>query len=144
MQTPYKSYRSNQLDTAAPGVQIAALFDKAAVHIKNAADAITQNDVQSRFDYSQKALNIMEGLLACLNRETPERAAAALSLEAYYRTMIMMIGRVNVFNDLEGCNSLEKSFRDMAEFWRDADVQLACVAQNAGVQCSQESCDVTA
>ncbi len=120
MINPYRSYSKNQLDNDAPGDQVAALFDKAAEHISKAAKAIAENDIQARFDYSQKTMAIMEGLLASLNRDTPERAEAAASLEAYYRSMIMMIGRVNVYNDPQVCHSLEKGFRSMAEFWRDA------------------------
>lgn len=125
MTNPYTRYSNNQLENALPGAQIGALFDKAAEHISNAAKAIREGDVQARYDYSEKSMAIMEGLLSCLNRETPERAAAAESLEAYYQSMITMIGRINIFNDLAVCNSLEKSFKDMAQFWREADAHLS-------------------
>lgn len=139
MNNPYRSYSKNQLDNACPGDQIAALFEKAAEHIANAGKAIDSDDVQGRYDYSQKTMAILEGLLACLNRDTPERAEAAASLEIYYKTMIMMISRVNIFNDKKTCESLESSFRDMAEFWRDAARQIAAQQNEAFAQANQPS-----
>jgi flagellar biosynthetic protein FliS len=125
VKTPYKSYSTNQIDNACPGEQIAALFDMAAEHIIKASEAIAQNDIQARYDYSQKALAIIEGLMACLNRDTPERAQAASSLELYYTMMITMISRINIYNDPAICLSLESSFKDMANFWRNAVIQLS-------------------
>ncbi len=124
MNNPYKSYSHNQIDSATPAEQIGALFDKAARHIADASQAIARGDIQARYDASEKAMVIMEGLLSSLNRETPERAQAAESLELYYRTMIMMISRLNIYNDETVCSSLESSFKDMADFWRQAGLTL--------------------
>lgn len=89
-----------------------------------AAEAIDSGDIKARYEASERTLAIMEGLLSCLNRDTPERTEAADNLALYYRTMIMMISQVNVFNDKAACISLERSFRDMASFWRDANQLL--------------------
>lgn len=122
---PFNAYARNQTDSRSSGDHIVALFEKAADHMCAAKMAITQSDVQARYESSQKAMLIMEGLLACLNRDTPERAKAAESLETYYKAMIMMISRVNIFDDEETCRSIEESFRDMARFWKKVTVELA-------------------
>ncbi|MBP6985818.1 MAG: flagellar protein FliS [Alphaproteobacteria bacterium] len=121
---PYNTYARNQTESRLPGENISALFAKAASHMHEASVAIENMDINQRYESSQKAMVIMEGLLGCLNRDTPERAEAAKTLEAYYKTMIFMISRVNVFNDLETSKSIEQSFRDMAIFWKKATAQL--------------------
>lgn len=136
VQNPYNAYSRNQLGNAAPGEQIAALFDKAADHMAEAEKAISFGDVQARFNYSQKAMAIMEGLMACLNRDSPEKDKAAGDLAVYYQMMITMIGKVNIFNDQALCRSLENSFKDMAVFWRAAGKELA---QKQNESINQES-----
>lgn len=122
---PYRSYTSSQLDTRSPGEQVAALFAKAAEHMQDAVNAIDENDIARRYESSQKAMTILEGLMTSLNRDTPERVAIARDLEIYYKTMINLISRVNIHNDRKTCVSLVDSFQDMAGFWKKASEILA-------------------
>ena len=125
MQTPYQQYKKNAKIVSSPAEGIAQYFDEAATSMEAAAIAIDNNDIEKRYNDSQHAANIMSGLSASLNRDTPEQETMAQTLDDYYSSMIVMIGRMNIKNDRALCLSIRDSFKEMAKCWREAGAAYA-------------------
>lgn len=142
---PYQSYQSNDNSGLSHAEQIAQLFDRASTHMQSAASAIESNDIERRYCETEGAMNIIEGLGQSLSRDTDEQREMAKHLEVYYSSMIVMIGDVNIKNDLNMCRSAARSFASMADCWREAGKNLESQVNGPAPQpISQESFNVQA
>ena len=133
----YSSYSSNSARFASPGIQVAMLLALAARHMETARDCIKASDIEGRFNATEKCAVIISGLRGCLGRDTPEAAAMADTLDAYYSRMLSFLTQINVRNDLQLCEAVVESLRTMSSTWREvqtrADAEArASLASHAG------------
>lgn len=128
----YSSYSSNTARYASAGVQVAMLLALASRHMEAARDAIAAGNIEERFMATEKCAVIISGLRGCLNRDTPEAAAMANTLDAYYGRMLSFLVQINMKNDLPLCEAVIESLRTMSSTWRDiqarADVEARSTA----------------
>lgn len=116
-----KAYQKNDVHAQDPATSIALAFEDAALAMERAAEAIRDNDIQRRFNESMKASKILSALNQGVVGEKTEDLTH--DLKVYYQRMILMIGDVNVYNNLDLSLDLAKGFRKMSQFWREAKAQ---------------------
>lgn len=115
----YSSYSSNTARYASAGVQVAMLLALASRHMEAARDAMKAGEIESRFMATEKCAVIISGLRGCLNRDTPEAARMANTLDAYYGRMLAFLTQINVKNDIALCEAVIDSLRTMSSTWRE-------------------------
>lgn len=118
-QQGYASYSSNSARYASPGMQVAMLLAAAARHMETARDCMDKSDIEGRFNATEKCAVIISGLRGCLNRDTPEAAAMATTLDTYYGRMLAFLTQINVKNDRPLCEAVVESLRTMSSTWRE-------------------------
>jgi len=138
----YTSYSANSARHASPGMQVAMLLAMASRHMETARDCMKAGDIEGRFNATEKCAVILSGLRGCLNRETPEAAAMATTLDAYYGRLLAFLTQINVKNDLPLCEAVVESLRTMSSTWRevqaraDAEARASLTGQTGGTDSS--------
>jgi flagellar biosynthetic protein FliS len=128
-QQGYSSYSTNSARYASPGMQVAMLLAMAARHMETARDCMSRGEIEGRFNATEKCAAILSGLRGCLNRETPEAAAMANTLDAYYGRMLAFLTQINVKNDQPLCEAVAESLRTMSSTWREVQARADAEAR---------------
>lgn len=126
----YSSYSSNTARYASAGVQVAMLLALASRHMEAARDCIKAGEIENRFLATEKCAVIIAGLRGCLNRDTPEAAAMATTLDNYYSRILAFLTQINVKNDLPLCEAVIESLRTMSSTWREIQARADAEARS--------------
>lgn len=137
----YSSYSSNTARYASAGVQVAMLLALASRHMEAARDAIKAGEIENRFLATEKCAVIISGLRGCLNRDTPEAAKMANTLDAYYSRMLSFLLQINIKNDLPLCEAMIESLRTMSSTWRDIQARADVEARSTPTEQAKTSDD---
>lgn len=127
----YSSYSTNSARYASAGIQVAMLLAAAARHMEAARDSMKQNDIEGRFNATEKCALIISGLRGCLNRETPEAEQMAKVLDDYYSRILAFLTQINVKNDLPLCENVVESLRTMSTTWREIQARADAEARSS-------------
>lgn len=127
----YTSYSTNSARYASAGVQVAMLIAMAARHMETARDCMKANDIEGRYNATEKCAVIISGLRGCLNRDTEEAAAMAKVLDDYYGRTLAFLTQINVKNDLPLCEAVVESLRTMSITWREIQARADAEARSS-------------
>ena len=127
----YSSYSASSARYASAGIQVAMLLALAARHMETARDCMKALDIEGRFNATENCVVIVSGLRGCLNRETPEAAQMADTLENYYTRILAYITQINVRNDLPLCEAVVESLRAMSSTWREVQARADAEARSS-------------
>ena len=116
----YKAYASANL-TVAKTKQIVMLYDAAIRYIKQAQEAIDNNDIETRFTTITKAANIMFGLQSCLDFE--QGGDVAKTLYSFYSAIDARLLAIHRSNSAEDCAQLVQELKTMRDTWAEIDEQ---------------------
>lgn len=147
-----KAYQTNNVQSMTPGEQVARLLETAAKHLLRAKGFIEEGNPAARFEATEDALKIIQGLQSCLNI-TAETEEVAGTLERYYIHITLQVSHINVHNDAEKCTEVSDSLRTMANTWREIEKRAkgaampensadssATVAQSEGMRLDSTTC----
>jgi flagellar biosynthetic protein FliS len=120
--TPYaaRAYQQVNLQSLSPGEQVARLLETAAKHIARARAHAEAKEFEQRFYATEEAMKIINGLQGCLSTD-PQVSGIRDTLENYYTSVMLMVSRINIRNDLAACDSAVASLKTMASTWREAE-----------------------
>ncbi len=122
MHAGYEQYIKNKVVTSSPLEQVALILDKASQHALTAHKASVDHKIEERFIATDKAIILLNGLLGSLEKNPkPEVKEFVLSMDAFYRQMIVLLMNVNVKQDSTLSLKISKSLQEMAQLWRQAD-----------------------
>lgn len=104
--------------------QVVMLYDGAINFIKQAQEAIIEENHEKRYNLINKAIAIITGLNSCLefNEQTEETARA---LDEFYRMIDMRLLYIQCDNSLESCDKVIADLKRMREAWADVAKQTA-------------------
>jgi len=107
-------YRQQQILNSSPAERVVLLYDGAIRFMMITRQAIEANDIQKRFDNSQKARNVIQHLLETLDMEKGGEIAENLS--NIYNYLLRQFLEVDK-NSLEAVDEILKHLKILRESW---------------------------
>lgn len=103
--------------------QVIMLYEGSINFIKQAKEAIKENDHEKRYNLINKAIAIINGLNSCLdfNEKTEETSQA---LDQFYQNIDMRLLYINFENDAEACDSVIEDLQTMLNAWIDIEKEV--------------------
>lgn len=115
VKNPHESYQ-NSVYAQSEMDQLIMLYDGAINYIKQAKEAIVQNDHETRYNSLEKAISIVAGLNSCLNfNEQTEETAKAL--DKYYYDIDIKLLNIQCFYSLEECDEVIEDLQTLRKAW---------------------------
>ena len=124
MTNPFSSYAQNTINGAGKGDQVAMLLNRAAQHMQTMKTHIDASEYEASNKASEKATDIVVGLMGWLSKDIPEAQSVVATLENYYLMLLDLISKACIRNDISLCDSAIKSMNDMAAMWRQIERQF--------------------
>ncbi len=122
----YNAYQQSS-DNIGQVEQIVMLYDGAINFIKQAKEAIVEQDFEKRYNLINKAIAIITGLNSCLNF-TDETRETASALDEFYQMIDMRLLYIQCDDSLESCDKVIADLKVMREAWVDVAAQTAAVS----------------
>ncbi len=97
MQNPYETYIKSSVQTASGAKQVALLYDRAILALKQAEEDIVRNDIASKAENIAKVTNIINALDASLDME--HGGEIARNLKELYAFVNASLFTVHAKND---------------------------------------------
>jgi flagellar biosynthetic protein FliS len=115
---PYNRYQKIEAITASPLTQVAILFEHCAQLIRLVKKAIEDQQVESRFQYCDKTMMILQNLQGAFD---VEKSVEGKELHHFCQTIINALIYLNFQPDTATCDQLLDMLLDMSHVWREAD-----------------------
>ena len=125
-QMEYESYR-HAIETSNPAVQVVMLYDAAINYVKQAKEAIKENDHDKRYQLVDKAMGIMRGLRACLDFRVSEEIAA--TMDKYYDALDRLLIELQCNQSKELCDAIINNLVTIRNSWENINI---VIPPNAG------------
>jgi|CeladaMinimDraft_18_1061708.scaffolds.fasta_scaffold00758_3 flagellar protein FliS len=125
LQSPYKAYQQNAVQTASPGQLVVMLYDGAIRFTKAGIDGIAKRKYMDANTNLKKAQSIIHELIAALNHDIP----ISKDLVRIYEYMLHCLIQANVKKDVKPAEEVVAHLEELREAWRQA-------ARTAGMQTS--------
>ncbi|MBW5468693.1 flagellar export chaperone FliS [Brevibacillus formosus] len=116
LQNAAQTYQSNQVTTATPADLTLMLYNGAIKFIKQAKNAIEEQNVAKAHEASLKVQNILYELMSTLNNDY------GISKEFFrlYEYMLQRMIEANIRKDLAILNEVEDLFVQFRDTWKEA------------------------
>ncbi|MBN8828573.1 MAG: flagellar export chaperone FliS [Sphingobacteriia bacterium] len=108
--------------------QVIMLYNGIIKHITKVKEAIAENDIQSRYNFLDKAAAIILGLQTSLDFD--KGGEVSKLLDNYYYSIYMRIMSIHNTNSIEMCDQIIKELKMMKESWEDIDKSVYGVSIN--------------
>lgn len=121
------SYRTvsvhGDVESASPHRLIELMMDGALDRIASAAGFLARGEIGRKGESVSKAINLIEGLRACLDHS--RGAPVVVNLDALYEYMARRLLESNLHNDGAGFDEVSRLLREIRDAWHaiPADVQ---------------------
>lgn len=109
-------HRLERLTAASPAEMVVILYEEAIDSIGDAIEAISRDDVQTRYDATVRATEILAHLAAALDEEAGGEIADRLA--GIYRLAISRLTLVNVRNSSEVAEEVVDLLTPLLDAWR--------------------------
>lgn len=119
--TPYNAY-SHAAETLNSSEQIIMLYDAAINYVKQAKEAIKENDQDTRYQLINKAMSILRGLRLCLDFSACEEIAAAM--DRYYDALDKLMISVQCHQDQTLCDAIIENLRTIKNTWQEINLHM--------------------
>ncbi|MDF2535995.1 MAG: flagellar protein FliS [Bacillales bacterium] len=110
----YKSYQQNSVLTATPGELTLMLYNGCIKFIRQAKFAMTENNVENKNTYLQKAQNIIRELMVTLDQKQP----VSKSMLQMYDYMNRRLIEANIKNDVAILDEVEGFVAEFRDTWK--------------------------
>ncbi len=114
LQSPYKAYQQNSVQTAAPGQLVVMLYDGAVRFTKAGIDGIQRRQYAVANTNLKKAQSVIHELIAALNPEVP----ISRDLGRIYEYMLHCLIQANVKKDAGKAEEVLRHLQDLREAWK--------------------------
>jgi len=114
MQSPYKAYQQNSVQTATPGQLIIMLYDGAIRFTKAGIDGIKRRQYTTANTNLKKAQAIIHELTASLNPEIP----MSKDLARIYEYMLHNLIQANVKKDAQAAQEALTHLEELRDAWK--------------------------
>ena len=114
LQSPYKAYQQNSVQTATPGQLVVMLYDGAIRFTKAGIDGIQRRQYTVANTNLKKAQSVIHELIAALNPEIP----ISKDLGRIYEYMLHCLIQANVKKDARKADEVLMHLQDLREAWR--------------------------
>lgn len=104
--------------------QIVMLYDGAVNFIRQAKEAIVEENFEKRYNLINKAIAIITGLNSCLNF-TDETRETATALDEFYQMIDMRLLYIQCDDSLDACDGVIADLKRMREAWVRVAEQVA-------------------
>lgn len=112
-----KTYQTQQIMTASPAKLVAMLFDRAIGSLKEAAEAIGRNDIETRFEANRRATEIVYHLYMTLDLDRGGEVAA--NLKNLYSFVLRKLPEVDFKNDAQAAEDVIKLLEPLRRSWHE-------------------------
>lgn len=123
---PYQTYQQNQVNTASPGELTLMLYNGAVKFIKQAKQAISNNQMEQSNNYIVRVQEIVTELMVTLNMDY-EISQQLMQLYDYMKRRLI---EANLKKDTEILSEVEELILDLRQTWTEA-MKLAKQRWNA-------------
>jgi flagellar protein FliS len=110
----YKSYQQNSVLTATPGELTLMLYNGCIKFIRQAKLAMSDQNIEKKNTFIQKAQNIIRELMVTLDQKQP----VAKSMMQMYDYMNRRLIEANVKNDTDILDEVEGFVTDFRDTWK--------------------------
>ncbi|GGK24014.1 flagellar protein FliS [Caldalkalibacillus thermarum] len=115
VRNPYQTYKHNAVQTASPGELTLMLYNGCLNFIKQARQAIEENNIQERNKYMQKAQDIIRELMVTLNTDY----AVAKDMLRMYDYILRRLIEANINNDAAILDEVETYVSQFRDTWKE-------------------------
>ena len=135
---PVNKYKEINLSTSTRKTQqVVMLYEGAIKFMKLAQKAIEEGNIQERFNNTERASKIIDGLHCCLD---PEKGGEVTNiLDKFYTHLFMRIMKLNMNNSTSECEEIIKDLRKMKEAWVEVDIKTQQAQDRKNKQAPGES-----
>ena len=98
--------------------QVVMLYDGAINFIRQAKEAIVEENFEKRYNLINRAIAIITGLNSCLNF-TDETQETATALDEFYQMIDMRLLNIQCDDSLDSCDKVIDDLKVMREAWAD-------------------------
>lgn len=130
LQTPFDAYK-HAGETSDPAVQIVMLYDAAINYMKQAKQAINEDDHNTRYILVDKAFSIVKGLHACLDFSACEDVANAMN--KYYHTIEELMVALQCNPGEELCEHIIGNLEKIRNTWKEIHLDTYSLPKNDNV-----------
>jgi len=110
----YKSYQQNSVLTATPGELTLMLYNGCIKFIRQGKLAISEDNIENKNTYIQKAQNIIRELMVTLDQKQP----VAKSMMQMYDYMNRRLIEANIKNDMTILDEVEGFVAEFRDTWK--------------------------
>ncbi|EGL83695.1 flagellar protein FliS [Caldalkalibacillus thermarum TA2.A1] len=115
VRNPYQTYKHNAVQTASPGELTLMLYNGCLNFIKQARQAIEEDNIQERNKYMQKAQDIIRELMVTLNTDY----AVAKDMLRMYDYILRRLIEANINNDTAILDEVETYVSQFRDTWKE-------------------------
>ncbi len=133
---------SQAFSTVGKTRQVVMLYDGAIRFLKQAHEAMENNQIEQRFNLLVRASEIMLGLQSCLDFE--QGGDVARVLYDFYSSVDSRILQLHRSNDTALCAELIKELKDMRDIWHSIDCEDPSLRERADALAAQTAGDEAA
>ncbi|KAA6450811.1 flagellar export chaperone FliS [Bacillus swezeyi] len=116
LNNPYAAYQQNSINMATPGELTLMLYDGCLKFMKQAKQAIEQENMELKNTNLVKAQNIIQELNLTLNRKVELAGSMGAMYEYIHRRLI----EANINNDKDILTEVEGYVKDLRDAWKQA------------------------
>ncbi|MBI1275713.1 hypothetical protein GC177_07050 [bacterium] len=116
----YNAYRFARATTSKTR-QVVMLYETALAELLKARQAMEKNDIEARWNHSDKAMQIMLGLQQALDFD--QGGEVSELLYDFYTGVTNNIHRMQRYNNLKACDHAMTKLKDMLQSWKNIDQQ---------------------
>ncbi|QZT33939.1 flagellar export chaperone FliS [Caldalkalibacillus thermarum TA2.A1] len=115
VRNPYQTYKHNAVQTASPGELTLMLYNGCLNFIKQARQAIEEDNIQERNKYMQKAQDIIRELMVTLNTDY----AVVKDMLRMYDYILRRLIEANINNDTAILDEVETYVSQFRDTWKE-------------------------
>ena len=116
----YKANRENMVPFESPHDLVVKLFLSAARQMEHSLEALSNQDIETLSQRTDRVIQILSGIIANLEKETPAQEKAAQKMEVMLDRLIDLVVRFSVHQDKILGQQLEQNFKSIAEAWKES------------------------
>jgi flagellar protein FliS len=116
-QNASRQYQTQQIMTASPAMLVFMLFEKAIGCLKEAIQAIADNEVEARWRANGRAMEIVSHLQLTLDID--KGGEVALNLDRLYSYMLVRLPKVDIRNDASAAHEVIGLLEPLRDSWRE-------------------------
>lgn len=127
----YRRYQKVEAMTSSSLTQVAIIFEHCAQLIRHIKKGIADNNIESRFQYSDKAMMILQNLQGAFE---VERSQEGKLLHHFCQTIINALIYLNFTPTQETCDQLIEMLLEMSHLWREAEQGMPAPSREVSEQ----------